>query len=102
MLRAWVRPPAPPEEATQGRPAPRRSPREVRELSERAIALGQHIEMLYVTRDQQRKMLRVAPERLAVNQQGAQVLVARDLEKGDRLSYQIVQIERLALFKARD
>lgn len=80
---------------------PRRSPREVRELSERAIALGQHIEMLYVTRDQKRKLVKVAPERLAVNHQGAQVLVARDVKRDERLSYQIVQIERLALFKPR-
>jgi signal recognition particle subunit SEC65 len=78
---------------------PRRSPREVRELAERAIALGQHLEMLYVTRDQQRKLVRVAPEKLAVNQLGAQVLVARNLDTAERLSYQVVQIERLAVFK---
>jgi flagella basal body P-ring formation protein FlgA len=80
---------------------PRRSPREVRELCDEAIAKGQHIEMLYVTRDQQRKHVRLAPERVAVNQQGQQVLVARDLEKDERLSYQVVQIERMALFKPK-
>ncbi|MFM2247994.1 MAG: hypothetical protein RL071_4069 [Pseudomonadota bacterium] len=80
---------------------PRRSPREVRELCDEAIAKGQHIEMLYVTRDQQRKLVRIAPERVAVNQAGQQVLVARDLEKDERLSYQVVQIERMALYKPK-
>jgi hypothetical protein len=41
----------------------------------------------------------VAPEKLAVNQLGAQVLVARNLDTAERLSYQVVQIERLAVFK---
>lgn len=80
---------------------PRRSPREVRDLCEEAIAKVQHIEMLYVTRDQQRKLITVAPERVAVNQQGQQVLVARNLETEERLSYQVSQIERLALFKPK-
>lgn len=75
---------------------PRRSPREVRELAERAIALGQQIEILYVTRDQQRRLIRVAPERIAMNHEGQQVLVARDVARNERLSYQIIQIERLA------
>lgn len=80
---------------------PRRSPREVRELCERAIALGQQLEILYVTRDQQRKLLRVMPERIAVNHEGLQVLVARDLARNERLSYQIIQIERLAAVDGR-
>jgi hypothetical protein len=54
-----------------------------------------------VTRDQQRKLVRIAPERVAVNQAGQQVLVARDLEKDERLSYQVVQIERMALYKPK-
>jgi len=80
---------------------PRRSPREVREMAERAIALGQQLEILYVTRDQQRRLLRVAPERIAVNHEGQQVLVARDLAKNERLSYQVIQIERLATIDAK-
>ncbi len=80
---------------------PRRSPREVRELAERAIALGQQMEILYVTRDQQRRLLRVAPERIAMNHEGQQVLVARDLAKNERLSYQIIQIERLAVLDGK-
>ncbi|RME23755.1 MAG: hypothetical protein D6798_12885, partial [Deltaproteobacteria bacterium] len=74
---------------------PRRSPREVRELCDRAIARGQRLKMLYVTRDQQRKLVTVQPERLAINARGQQVLVARDLARQERLSYQVVQIERL-------
>ena len=57
--------------------------------------------MLYVTRDNQRKLVRVAPERLAVNHEGQQVLVARDLSRNERLSYQIIQIERLGLVEAK-
>lgn len=75
---------------------PRRSPREVKEICEKAISLKQQLDMLYVTRDDTRKLVRVAPERIAVNQQGQQVLVATDLAKNERLSYQLIQIERLA------
>lgn len=77
----------------------RRSPREVRELAERAIASGQALVMLYVARDQSRKLLKVAPERVATNARGEQVLVARDLQAGERLSYQILQIERLDILE---
>ncbi len=76
---------------------PRCSPREVRDLCERAIALNQRLKMLYVTRDQQRKLVVVQPERLAVNARGQQVLVATDVSRQERLSYQVVQIERVAL-----
>jgi len=74
---------------------PRRTPREVRELCERAIALKLNLELLYVSRDDKRNHIRVAPERLAINHQGQQVLVARDLGKDARLSYQLAQIERM-------
>ncbi|MDP6934167.1 MAG: hypothetical protein QGG40_14680, partial [Myxococcota bacterium] len=74
---------------------PRRSPREIREICERAIAQGENLALLYVSRDNQRKLTRVAPERMAINPQGQQVLVARDLKRDERLSYQIVQIERM-------
>ncbi len=74
---------------------PRRSPREIREIVERAVALGHELDMLFVTKDGQRKVLKVKPERLAVNQAGDQVLVATDTAKGERLSYKLVQIERM-------
>ncbi len=79
---------------------PRRSPREVRELCERAIALGQQLDLLYVTRDSQRKLVRVLPERLATNPQGQQVLVAMDVQRKQRRSYQVTQVERLAVVEA--
>jgi len=80
---------------------PRCSPHEVRELCERALTANQHIKMLYVTRDQQRKLLTIAPERLAVNAAGQQVLVGRDVAKDERLSYQLVQIERISVVDRR-
>jgi hypothetical protein len=80
---------------------PRRSPREVRELAEKAVTGGYNIEILYVTRDEQRKHLRIAPERVATNARGEQVLVGTDLAAEQRLSYQLGQIERMSLFKPR-
>ena len=52
-----------------------------------------------MTRDQQRKVIELAPERVAVNPQGQHVLVARDLAKDARLSYQLAQIERAAVIE---
>ena len=78
---------------------PRLSPREVRELVERAIARNKNLEVLYVSRDQTRKVFKLQPERIAVNHQGNQVLVARDLERDERLSYQVLQIERASIIK---
>ncbi|MEL6343166.1 MAG: helicase-associated domain-containing protein [Myxococcota bacterium] len=75
---------------------PRVDAEQVRDLCERAIALGQDLKMLYVTRGDQRRLLKVTPERLAVTPKGKQVLVARDHKRDERLSYQLVQIERLA------
>lgn len=76
---------------------PRRSPREIREMVERSVSLGQDLEMLYVGRDGSRKVVKVRPERLAMNQAGDQVLVATDLSRKERLSYKVVQIERMAV-----
>ncbi len=73
----------------------RRSPREVCELIDKAIKTGQNLDMLYITRDDKRQRLKIAPERIAVNTQGQQVLVGSDISKGARFSYQVVQIERL-------
>lgn len=80
---------------------PRCSPREVRDIAERAIATGQRLKLLYVTKDQERKLVTVEPEKLAVNQKGQQVLVARDVARNERLSYQLVQIERLSALEKR-
>ena len=80
---------------------PRRSPREVRELCEAAISRDKNVEMVYVSRDEKRNHIRVEPERIAVNHQGQQVLVARDIDADQRLSYQVAQIERAAIIKRR-
>jgi hypothetical protein len=73
----------------------RRSSREICELIDKAIKTSQNLDMLYITRDDKRKRLKIAPERLAVNTEGQQVLVGSDIAKGVRLSYQVVQIERM-------
>jgi hypothetical protein len=78
----------------------RRSPREVVELIESAIHQRQNLQMIYVTRDDKEKRLKVNPERVAVNSQGQQVMVASDLTKGERLSYQIVQITRMDVLES--
>jgi hypothetical protein len=73
----------------------RRSTREVCDLIDKAIKTRQNLDMLYITRDDKRKRLKIAPERLATNAQGEQVLVGADISKGARFSYQVVQIERM-------
>ena len=74
---------------------------EIRDLCEQAMALNKNLQMLYVTRSQERKLIQVAPERLALNHLGEQVLVARDVEKDQRLSYQVMQIERMKTVERR-
>ena len=76
---------------------PRTSPREARELCEQALKTDQQLKMLYVTRTRVRRLLQVLPERLALNPEGIQVLVAKDIKTNERLSYHIAQIERLQL-----
>ena len=75
----------------------RRSPREVQDVVLDAIQQAKNIDMIYVTRGMERKRLTVKPERIATNAQGQQVLVASDIAKGDRFSYQMIQIERMDL-----
>lgn len=73
----------------------RTSPAEVRAIVERAINQGLWLEMVYFSaKDQSRRTMMVAPERIALNAQGAQVLVATDLASNVKLSYALVQIER--------
>jgi hypothetical protein len=74
---------------------PRASAAEVREICERAIQAKTPVQVLYVGRDDTRKLVRLDPERVAVNSAGQYVLVARDIERDARLSYQITQIERI-------
>jgi hypothetical protein len=70
-------------------------PAEVRAIVERAVAQGLWIDMVYVSsKDQSRKTLLVAPEKIALNREGSAVLVATDTASGVRLSYALAQIER--------
>jgi hypothetical protein len=74
---------------------PRASPQEVRAIVDKAIANGFGIEMIYHSaKDDSRRQLLVVPEKVALNREGAAVLVALDVESGSRLSYAITQIER--------
>ncbi len=74
---------------------PRAGPQDVRGLIEKAIKGQLGIEMTYHSlKDDSRRQLLVLPERIALNREGAAVLVALDLESGTRLTYAIAQIER--------
>ncbi len=75
---------------------PRHTPDEVRDICEAAITNRTKLQMLYITRASERKLVTVAPERLAVTAKGQQVLVAKDLTRQERLSYHLLQIERIA------
>jgi hypothetical protein len=75
---------------------PRCTQNEVRDICERALSERKNLQMLYVTRTDERKLITVMPERLATTPQGRQVLVAADIQRKERLSYQLLQIERLA------
>ena len=76
---------------------PRTTPKDARLLCEQAIHAGKNIKMQYITKNMERKMLQVAPERLAVTPSGNQVLVATDMKSKQRLSYNISQIERISV-----
>jgi len=75
---------------------PSQADKKVRE----AITDGKNLEMVYVTRDERRTLIKLAPERLAINREGLPVLVARNLETDERLTYRMTQIERLKLIPA--
>jgi len=71
------------------------SPKEVRAIVERAVNQGLWLEMVYLSaKDQTRRTLIVAPERITLNREGAQVLVATDVSTQTRLTYNLAQIER--------
>jgi hypothetical protein len=68
---------------------------EVRAIVDRAIHQGLWLEMVYFSaKDQSRRTLLVIPERVALNREGAQVLVATDVAQNVKLTYAITQIER--------
>ncbi len=73
----------------------RASIQEVRAIIEKALKGSLGVELSYHSiKDDTRKMHLVVPERIALNREGASVLVALDVESGNRLSYALAQIER--------
>lgn len=74
---------------------PRTTPAEVRAIIEKALNGGLWLELIYHSvKDDSRKQLLVVPERVALNREGAQVLVAQDVATQARLSYALAQVER--------
>ena len=80
---------------------PRVSPRESRQIIDRAVALRQNLEMLYMARDGKRVACEVAPERMAINPAGDAVMVARDITRDERRTYKLTSIERLRAVERR-
>jgi hypothetical protein len=81
---------------------PRAHPNEIRAIVERAITDGRWLELVYVSaKDNTRKNLVVAPERIALNREGNQVLVGTDTQTNVRLTYTMAQIERARSTEAR-
>ena len=80
---------------------PRVSPREARSVVNEAIRSKANLELLYLTKDGKRVTSSVTPTRLAVTPGGDEVMVARDLAKGELRSYKLVRIERMGTVAAR-
>ncbi len=77
-------------------PVPRTTPGETRTAVERAIQQSFWLEVVYLSaKDQSRRELTLIPERIALNREGASVLVAFDTATGSKLSYPVEQIERI-------
>jgi hypothetical protein len=76
---------------------PRVTTEDALRMIQEAIANGANLEMVYVTRDDRRTLVKIVPERPAITREGIQVLVARDIDQGERLTYRIGQIERLRI-----
>ncbi|HJN75080.1 MAG TPA: helicase-associated domain-containing protein [Myxococcota bacterium] len=74
---------------------PRVSPREARDLLDRAIALSSTVGVVYAGKDGKRTTYKLAPQRLALNATGDQVLVAENVSTGDMRTFKLVQIERI-------
>jgi hypothetical protein len=74
---------------------PKTSPEEADAVVREALTGSKQLELVYVTRDERRTLIKVEPERLAINREGLPVLVARNLERDERLTYRMSQIERI-------
>ena len=74
---------------------PKTTPEQADAAVREALTDGKNLEMVYVTRDDKHTLTKVAPERLAINREGLPVLVARNLDRDERLTYRMSQIERI-------
>lgn len=75
---------------------------ELKALAEKAINERRVLQMEYLSaKDQSRKEFLVSPERVALNREGALVLVATDLGLNQRLSFALTQILRLRAVDTR-
>ena len=71
------------------------TPKQARELLDRAIATGAKVDVVYLKKGGERVKYKLAPTRLALNPKGDQVVVATNLETGDLRTFKIVNIERI-------
>ena len=73
----------------------RTTPTEIKAIVERAMQQGLWLEIVYLSaKDGSRRNLLLVPERIALNREGNQVLVALDTAQDTKLSYALTQIER--------
>ena len=81
---------------------PRTSAAEVRAIVEKAVNGALWLELSYHSlKDDSRRQIVVVPERIALNREGAAVLVATDTATQNRLSYAVAQIERARTIEPR-
>ena len=79
---------------------PKTTPEQTDAAVREALGDGKNLELVYITRDDKRNLIKVAPERLAINREGLPVLVARNLDRDERLTYRMSQIERIRTIAA--
>ena len=74
---------------------PRRDPSKIRQICEEAISSGSLLKVVYTTKTKDKIRTTLIPERIAVTAAGQHVLVATDQKTDKRLSYNLIQIERI-------
>lgn len=81
---------------------PRVTPEDAKIIAEKAIADHRWIQMEYLSaKDNTQKEFIVVPERIALNREGAFVLVATEIQLNQKLSFALAQILRLRPVEAR-
>ena len=76
---------------------PRQTPEDIKAMAERAIGERRLLQMDYMAKDQTIKEFTVSPERIALNREGALVLVAAEVTLNQKLSFSLAQIQRLRI-----